>query len=218
MLVAPSILSLKYDDFSNQIKALNESTDWIHFDVMDGNFVPNISFGPKIFETFRKNSNKFLDVHLMVTNPNFFAEKFAKAGADSITFHYESYNNLESCCKLIDSIHSVYIKAGISIKPQTDVEAIFPILNRVDMVLIMSVEPGFGGQEFIESSYEKIKKLDDFRRKNNLNFLIQVDGGINDRNVFELQKLGVDVVVAGSFVFDGDIKKNIESLKLEKKS
>jgi len=214
MIIAPSILSLDFSKFNEQIKALNEATDWIHFDVMDGNFVPNISFGPKIFSTFRKNSERFLDVHLMVENPKFYTERFAEAGADGITFHYESFNNIDECSALIDRIHELNIKAGISVKPNTVIDEIYPLLNKLDLVLIMSVEPGFGGQEFIESSFEKIQRLKDEKIKNNYRFLIQVDGGVNDRNAFDLKQCGCDVLVAGSFVFDGDITNNIDKLRI----
>lgn len=218
MIISPSILSLHYEDFKDQINALNESVEWIHFDVMDGNFVPNISFGPAIFKTFRKYSNLYMDVHLMVNDPGYYTDVFAKAGADGITFHYESYNNQTNCEFLIDKIHGYYLKAGISIRPNTDVEVLYPLLDKVDLVLIMSVEPGFGGQEFIPSSFEKIEKLNNYRKEHNLNYLIQVDGGINDFNAYDVISKGADSLVAGSFIFDGDIKKNVESLRKVEKS
>ena len=213
MIIAPSVLSLSYDKFNEQLKALNESVEWLHFDVMDGHFVPNLTFGPDILKTFRRNSSLFMDVHLMVSDPDFFTDVFAKAGADSITFHYEAYNNIDECIKLIDKIHSLYLKVGISIKPQTDVETIYPLLDKVDIVLIMSVEPGFGGQKFMPESLQKISKLNEYRKNNNLNFIIEDDGGVNDRNAFELIENGCDALVAGSFIFNGDIKNNVQLLR-----
>lgn len=213
MIVAPSVLSLDYLNIKEQLKILNENAEWIHFDVMDGNFVPNLSFGPDILKTFRKNSSLFMDVHLMVNDPGFYTDVFADAGADGITFHYESYKDLDKCFKLIDKIHGLYLKAGVSIKPKTDIETIYPLLDKVDLVLVMSVEPGFGGQTFDENALVKIKKLNAYRRLNNLSYKIEVDGGVSDRNAYELVSSGVDVLVAGSYIFEGDIKNNIESLK-----
>ncbi|MDO4197639.1 MAG: ribulose-phosphate 3-epimerase [Erysipelotrichaceae bacterium] len=213
MIISPSVLSLHYDDFKNQLDALNESVEWLHFDVMDGNFVPNISFGPVIFSYFRKNSSLFMDVHLMVNDPEHYAMEFANKGAESITFHYENYNDPDECIKLIDKLHSLYLKAGISINPGTSVKDIEPLLNKVDLVLVMSVEPGFGGQKYIPSSTDKIKELDYYRKLYNLSYIIQVDGGINDQTAHEVLNAGCDCLVAGSYIFDGDIISNVNKLR-----
>ena len=213
MIIAPSILSLDYSEFKSQLNILNENCEYIHFDVMDGHFVPNLSFGPDIFKAFRKNSNLFMDVHLMVSDPFYFSDVFIKAGADGITFHDEALPDLESKLELINKIHDSYCKAGISIKPKTDVLSIMPLLDEVDLVLVMSVEPGYGGQAFIEDTYEKIKQLNDYRLRKNLNYKIEVDGGVNDKNAYKLKECGTDILVAGSFVFKGDLKANIDNLK-----
>lgn len=214
MIIAPSVLSLDYANFSSQVNELNFNTEWLHFDVMDGHFVPNLTFGPDILKAFRKTSPLFLDVHIMVEDPFYFADVFSKNGADLITFHYEALNgDIDKCKELISIIKSKYIKAGISINPDTPVEVLEPLLNDVDLVLIMSVNPGFGGQSFIDNSFGKINYLNEYRINNNLNYLIEVDGGVNDKNAHKLAKSGVDVLVAGSYVFNGDIKSNIDKLK-----
>lgn len=213
MIVAPSVLSLDYSKFEEQMLALNDSCQWLHFDVMDGHFVPNLSFGPAILKNFRKCTSSFLDVHIMVDDPFYFSNVFIDAGADSITFHFEALqNDVDKSLELIKLIKSKYVKVGVSIKPNTPVELLNPILQEVDLVLIMSVEPGFGGQEFIPSAYDKIEYLYNYRKNNNLNYLIEVDGGVNDKNSYELVQKGADVLVAGSFVFKGDIKANIDKL------
>ena len=216
MIVAPSVLSLDYSQFSESLDILNQTCEWLHFDVMDGHFVPNLSFGPDILNTFRRNSSLFIDTHLMITNPDFFIKRFVDAGSDLITFHYEVKNDIEECKKTIDTIHSYYIKAGLSIKLDTPVEAIIPLLKDLDMVLVMSIEPGFGGQSFTEAAHEKIAQLAKYRKDHNLSYLIEVDGGVNDTNARQLVAEGCDVLVAGSFIFKGDIVKNIAALKGEK--
>jgi ribulose-phosphate 3-epimerase len=204
---------MHYDDFMNELKQLNESVEWIHFDVMDGHFVPNLTFGPDILKAFRRNTELFMDVHLMVDDPDHFSDVFAKAGADSIVFHYEAYDDIDKCTRLIDKIHGMYLKAGISIKPGTPVEAIVPLLDKIDIFLLMSVEPGFGGQKFMPEAYDRIRFLKRYKEEHGLNYIIEVDGGVNDQNAYELLKTGVDSLVAGSFVFNGNIKENVAKLR-----
>ena len=204
---------MHYEDFRKELNDLNESVEWIHFDVMDGHFVPNLTFGPAILEAFRRNTSLFLDVHLMVSDPDYFADVFAKAGADSIVFHYEAYNDIEKCSLLIEKIHEKGLKAGISIKPKTTVEEIVPLLDKIDIFLLMSVEPGFGGQKFMSEALDRVAQLKRYKEDHGLDYIIEVDGGVNDENAHELISMGTDALVAGSFVFNGDIKANVEKLR-----
>jgi len=214
MIIAPSVLSLHYDDFNRELDILNSRCKFLHFDVMDGHFVPNLTFGPDILKAFRRNSNLFLDVHIMVDNPEFISQIFIKSGADSITFHYEALSNDEEILNLIQKIKQEnYIKVGISIKPGTNVEVLEPFLDYLDIVLIMSVEPGFGGQKFIDSALDKIKYLKNYKDEHNSNYLIEVDGGINDMTCKKCLDAGVDIVVAGSYLFEGDLNRNIDILE-----
>lgn len=214
MIIAPSVLSLHYDDFNRELDILNSRCKFLHFDVMDGHFVPNLTFGPDILKAFRRNSNLFLDVHIMVDNPEFISQIFIKSGADSITFHYEALSNDEEILNLIKKIKQEnYIKVGISIKPGTNVEVLEPFLDYLDIVLIMSVEPGFGGQKFIDSALDKIKYLKNYKDEHNSNYLIEVDGGINDMTCKKCLDAGVDIVVAGSYLFEGDLNRNIDILE-----
>lgn len=213
-IIAPSVLSLDYSQFEKQCALLNDSKcEYLHFDVMDGHFVPNLTFGPDILKGFRKACpDLVMDVHLMVENPKMFIEPFVKAGADMITFHVEALQNKQEIHSLIDEIHSHSIKAGIVIKPKTPVEAVFDFIKKCDMVLIMSVEPGFGGQKFMSDMLDKVRilrqKIDDEK----CSTLIEIDGGINKETALLAKNAGVDVLVAGSYVFKGDLLQNIESL------
>jgi len=210
--IAPSVLALDYSRFSEQLALCNDNAEWLHYDVMDGHFVPNLSFGPDILKQFRANCDLFLDVHLMVAEPLFFAPRFIESGAQMITFHQEVHEEAYHF-ELINYLHENDIKAGMSIKPNTPVSTLKPYLDRLDLVLVMSVEPGFGGQAFIESSYEKIKELKALREKGNHHYLIEVDGGVSDKNAKQLAAAGCDVLVAGSYIFKGDIKERIASLR-----
>lgn len=213
MIISPSILSMNYDNFNYELNELNQYADWIHFDVMDGHLVPNLSFGPYIFSFFRKNSTKFLDVHLMVEDPKYYSDVFIKAGADSIIFHYEAFNDIEKCIELLKEIKSQYIKCGISIKPKTSVKEVEVLLPYIDIFLVMSVEPGFGGQKFMPEALDKIKQLKEYKEKNGFNYVIEVDGGISDLTARNVIDAGADALVAGSYIFKGDIKTNIEKLR-----
>lgn len=213
MIISPSVLSMHYENFATELKDLNDTVEWIHFDVMDGHFVPNLTFGPDILKAFRRNSDRFLDVHLMVSDPDYFATVFADAGADSIVFHYEAYKDIDKCIELIDKIHERKLKAGISIKPGTSVEEIIPLLDKIDIFLLMSVEPGFGGQKFMPEALDRVVQLKEYKDKNDLDYIIEVDGGVNEETARELLKRGCDALVAGSFVFNGDIRTNVERLR-----
>ena len=213
MLVAPSILSADFGNLEKEIKSICEAgCDLVHVDVMDGHFVPNLTIGPVVVEPVSKASTKPLDIHLMVENNNFFVDLFAPLKPKYLSFHIESEKHPH---RLIQKIRGLGISPAITLNPHTKVEDIEYLLEDLDMVLLMSVNPGFGGQKFIPSVIEKAKKLKELIKKRNPNCLIEVDGGVSDKNIKELKDAGVDVVVAGSFVFgSGDYKKAIDSLKV----
>lgn len=214
IIIAPSILSLDYSKMEQQIERLNNSkAKWLHFDVMDGHFVPNLTFGPDILKGYRKASPLFLDVHLMVDDPVFFAPRFIDAGADMVTFHTEALNNDPGKIEaLLDEIHEKGAKAGIVVKPKTKIEPFAPVLDKADMVLVMSVEPGFGGQSFMEDQLEKVKWLKEYRDSHDLNYRIEIDGGINGKTYKKALNAGADTLVAGSYVFKNGIESAIEGL------
>jgi len=198
-LVAPSILAANYGHLDNDITMLNKSrADWIHVDVMDGVFVPNISFGPMLVQQMKKTSALPLDVHLMIVNPENFVSQFIELGADVVTFHLEATNHAH---RLIQEIKAKGCKAGVAINPQTNVSLVDDVLEDLDMVCIMSVNPGFGGQKFIYRTLHKISKLKDQIITRNLDTLIEVDGGVGLQNAESILKAGADVLVAGSSVF-----------------
>lgn len=198
-IVAPSILSADFGNLERDTLMLNHSAaEWVHVDVMDGVFVPNISFGFPVLKAVTKVSTKVIDTHLMICDPIRYVEQFAKAGSHYVTFHYEAAEDIDAC---IDAIHNAGAKAGISIKPATEPEVLEQWLAKLDMVLVMSVEPGFGGQSFIPHSLDKVRRLKAMVERLNPNCLIEIDGGISAANAAEVFTAGVDVVVAGSAVF-----------------
>lgn len=208
--IAPSLLAADFFDLSSQMKLLKEGNiEVLHLDVMDGMFVPSISFGMPVISSLRKSVDFFFDVHMMVENPERYIEDFYNSGADGITIHFEACKHIDRC---ISQIKSLGLRSGISINPATPVSLLENIVSEVDMVLIMSVNPGFGGQKFIPYSLDKIKELYKMREKKNQKLLIQVDGGVGVDNIKALSDAGVDEFVAGSSVFKGDILKNIKAL------
>ena len=201
-LVAPSILSADFNNLGKDIELINRSeADYIHFDVMDGVFVPNISFGIPVIQQVNKIAEKPLDVHLMIVNPDNFVEAFVKAGASIITVHYEACTHLH---RTIQHIKSFGIRASVCLNPHTPVAVLEDIIHDLDMVLLMSVNPGFGGQEFIENTYKKVRQLRKMIDDINSDCLIEVDGGINYETGKKLLQAGANVLVAGSFVFKSD--------------
>ncbi len=206
-IIAPSLLSANFATLHSEITMLNQSdASWLHFDVMDGVFVPNISFGFEIIKTVRALSEKTLDVHLMIVQPERYITRFKQAGADVLTVHYEACDHLH---RVVEEIKEANMKVGVAINPHTPVHLLEDILPELDMVLIMSVNPGFGGQKFIENTYNKILKLQEMILECGSNTLIEVDGGVNLSNAGELISLGVDVLVAGNTVFSAPNPKEV---------
>ena len=212
-IIAPSILSMDFSDTKKSIDILNGSNaKWLHFDVMDGVFVNNISFGPDVLKGIKKSSNLIMDVHVMISNPFKYAKDFIDAGANYYTFHYEAMENDNEIIELANYVKGLNAKVGLSIKPNTDYLKIKNLIKYFDLILVMSVEPGFGGQKFDERAIDKIKQIKENIDENNLNVLIEVDGGINYDTAMLCKKAGCDVLVAGSYVFKGDINFMIDSL------
>lgn len=212
--IAPSILSANFARMGEEIKRMETAgADWIHCDVMDGVFVPNITFGIKMVEDIRKCTSLPLDVHLMIVNPEKYVERFMKAGADYLSFHYEASDNPVACLK---TIRSGGVKAGIVISPDTPVEVLRPIIAECDFALLMSVYPGFGGQKFIPAALQRMKELKALRDELNPNCLLEIDGGINVNNAAEVHECGAQIAVAGNAVFGAaDAAEAISALRGE---
>jgi ribulose-phosphate 3-epimerase len=205
-LIAPSMLACDFGNLESEISMINDSkADWFHIDVMDGVFVPNISFGTPIMNVLKKYTKKPLDVHLMIINPDNYIEKFAELGSSVLTVHFEACTHLH---RTIQRIKSLNMKAGVAINPHTPISSLESIIKEIDLVCIMSVNPGFGGQSFIETTYQKIKDLKSLINKRNSKTLIEIDGGVNSENAKKLIENGADVLVAGSFVFKSENPTN----------
>ena len=201
-IIAPSMLACDFGNLYSEIEMVNNSeANWFHIDVMDGVFVPNISFGTPIMKVLKENAKKTLDVHLMIVNPDIYIENFAELGADILTVHYEACNHLH---RTVQRIKDLKMKAGVAINPHTPISTLKSIIKDLDLVCVMSVNPGFGGQSFIESTYDKVKELKSLIKEQNSNAIIEIDGGVNSQNAKKLTDCGANALVAGSFVFKSE--------------
>lgn len=216
-LIAPSLLAADFANLQRDIEMINNSeADWFHIDIMDGVFVPNISYGMPVLEAITKHATKTIDVHLMIVDPDRYIKTFAQLGSTILTVHYEACTHLH---RTLQAIKAEGMKAGVALNPHTNVDLLEDVINDIDVVLIMSVNPGFGGQSFIENTYSKIEKLKALITRKNASTLIEIDGGVTDKNAEKLANAGADILVAGSFVFKAEnpterisaLKKSVNS-------
>ncbi|WP_300569926.1 ribulose-phosphate 3-epimerase [Flavobacterium sp.] len=201
-IIAPSVLAADFANLQRDIEMINNSeADWFHIDIMDGVFVPNISFGMPVLDAINKHAKKTIDVHLMIVDPDRYIKTFKDLGTDILTVHYEASNHLH---RTLQAIKAEGMKAGVALNPHTSVALLEDVIKDIDMVCIMSVNPGFGGQSFIENTYKKIKQLKEIINRNGASTIIEIDGGVTDKNARQLVEAGADVLVAGSYVFKAE--------------
>lgn len=214
MIVSPSILSADFSCLGDQLQAVEQAgAQWIHFDVFDGNYVKNISFGPDVLKAVKKSTNMFIDTHLVVNDSEYYADVFMDAGSDNITFHIDAINDIPRSVKLIEKVKAQGKSVGVTLNPETDVREYLPFVDMVDLVLVMSIKPGFGGQSFRDDAIPRIEWLNRLRTEHSYSFSIEVDGGINGGTGRVCAEAGADILVAGSFVFKGDIAQRVSMLR-----